>query len=583
MLGAPQKSQNSPRYSKSGESTPARKRARGGVGTSEDSSPPSSEKGKEKEISEDSEKEVATQAPTESQLAYFEERNDDTLQTLDEVTEEYELDLGGSSTFKDEDLGKEEELPKEVLSSKVRKQAESVSVHSEEREPSLSSSDAEEQEKSDKPSNPELSIDSKEMATVDIERPKKDFGLAKRTKVSGKGTGKGKRKLVNGNNDEVVSDIPENMKKSPIKRSRISNKRRAALRSNQHVSIDRVKQALGYGDVHMAEGVREAISDSMNFFATKVLIQAKELINNSGRERMLENYMSSALDIVVPFSPVSTRIATNVENTLDTWNQYLSTMGVPEIGDEGEVPENGNGKKNVRVEKACQLNVSISSLKNLAVQVIPTIGGLRNNPAFITLGAAVETMTEAVIHRAVGAMISTSILKKTGTLTLTKEHVNVALHYMTNTDQIRSYSSDKVYVHRKVEYEKALEKAIEENAKRAPGFRSKKIALKHKVKERVAQINERGLLTPIEVTSFLIHDNTIPLVFSGLKLMDTSTIVNIRHGALPTERMQRKYNTLVTGECIVQADKTMLKTLGVLRDNISKTEEAQLWFAHNRE
>ena len=559
------------------------------AGTSEEntSSHESETKGKEPSEEEEEEEEDQTQVPTDTQMEEFDEGmvGESQLMTLEEGhvvdygdDDDDENGGGGSSTFEDEEEheeGKQAEIEDENSAFSEIAASPSSSIHS-------SSSEASEHEERDKPHTSEKKATSEEetMATALVEQirpdPIAEFESAPLIGWNGKRS-KGRKRKTNGAPPvEKPKEGEEPAQKSRKKSRGISNKKRASLHSNQLVSIDRVKKSLGYGDVHVADGVREAISDSMNFFASKVLLQAKALADMAGKERVTENYISNALTFIIPYSPLSTRMSMNVENSLEAWSQYLLKEKHP-AGDGEEAI------KNIRVERACGLNVSISSLKNLAMQVTPTFGGIGNKLTFITLGAAVETMAETIIHRAVGAMISTSILRKSGARTLTREHVNVTLHYMTNTDQIKCYSSDPVYAHRRVDYSATLERAVEENSKRATNFRSKKVDLKRRIKERVAEKNARDLLTPSEITSFLVHDNTIPLVFRDLKLADTSTIVNIRHGALPNERMKRKYNTLVSGESIIQADKTMLKTLAVLHENISKTEEAQLWFAQNRE
>ena len=245
------------------------------------------------------------------------------------------------------------------------------------------------------------------------------------------------------------------------------------------------------------------------------------------------------------------------------------------------------------MERKCGLNVSISSLRNLAKQVTPTIGGISNDDAFIALGAAVEIVAETILHKSVGAMISSSLqkpsldvpdaiaFKKTGKLTLTKDHVNVALHYMINTDQIQGYSSHEVFSHRRLDYETELKQDLEKNSKRALNFRSKKRRVKERVKERVEDTNERGLLNAQEIISFLVHDNTLPLLFMGLNLADTKTLVDIRSGAV-TDRMKRKYKTLISGDGIMQADRTMLATMNVLWKEVAEGEDAQAWYAHHR-
>jgi hypothetical protein len=518
-----------------------------------------------------------TQAPTESQLEALEETQLP-LSMLEDG--DYPEDDEGSVTYEDgsEEASEVSENPEISEEKRASSQEYEGSEKAASPSPSSSSQDAERQESdkrltsdqnsSEEPSplpSPELHRDqSIEMATAQVERPLAHVG------ENEEGPAQKARKVRNG--------------------ARMTNSRRSKLRANQNVSIDRIKNALDYGDVHMSDGVREAISHSMNFFASNVLLRAKALIDMEGKERLMEKHIAGALDSVVPYSPLSTRIANNVENAHVAWTARVPG-GTPSAGEDA-------GKKNIRVEKVCGLNVSISSLQNLAKQVAPTMRGVSNKSAFVILGAAVEVVAEAIIQRAVGAMISGSVrtvgdhgedgenghgFKKSGALTLTKDHVNVAIHFMTNPDHVRSYSSHTVYAHRRMDYDEELERAEKENAKRAPSFRSKKVTLKHGVKQRVSETNKSGLLTSKEITSFLVHDNTLPLIFKDLKLMDTSTIVNIRQGALPTERMKRKFSSLTNGESIIQADKTMLKTLSALHDNVAEGEEAQSWFAEHRE
>jgi hypothetical protein len=430
-----------------------------------------------------------------------------------------------------------------------------------------------------------------------LEKPNAMRSSTASAKRSGKPRSGGGKRKKNGNS-KPRSSAPESPSpskgeepspKKSRKGGKITNKRRTSLHVNQHVSVDRIKRNLNYGSIHLADGVREAISDSMNFFATKILLQAKALVEMKGKERLSKEDISSSVGSIVPYSPLSARMHAKMGRCDRTWLTHLNDR-------------KADGGASTRVEKACGLNVSISSLKNLAKQVIPTIGALSSNGAFIELGAAVETVGEAIIHRAVGALISTSVkklsktpgpddeesnffdvsFKKSGSLTLSKDHVNLALHYMINTDQIRNYSSHQAYSHRRLDYETEMEKALEQNAKRAPSFRSKKRSLKQKVKRRVEDTNSRGLLSAKEITSYLVRDNTLPLIFRDLKLVDTSTIVDIRSDAIP-ERMRHEFRTLINGEGVMQSDHTALRTLGILWKEVAESSEAVAWYPHHRE
>lgn len=577
------------------------------------------------EVDEDDEEEtqLETQAPTESQLERFEETQLP-LQTLD-GTGELEKDSKSeeSSTYIEED-DDNEDIQHDEQVSEVYGDEEGEGEEMREEEEEEEESEVEEEQKKESEKQTSVFVDSissaeeetssegdgQNTSSEEHEESSEEKAMAKRPRKS-----MNEKRKKNGNSD---SDASTAVKESSLKkrrgRTKFTNKKRASLRSNQNASVRRIKDSLNYGSIHMAEGVREVISESMNFFAKKVLIEAEIFVRDAGRERLTHQDVSNAVASVVPYSPISERMHCKIGYSIRNWMTFLSkrkeekstTLGEGDAVDQGTLPN--EKQKASRVENGCGLNISISSLKNLAQKVTPTIGGISNNVSFIALGAAVEVIGEIIIHRAVGAMISASVkkkfsetsatikdteendldyffgvsFKKTGPLTLTKDNVNLALHYMVNTEQIRNYSSNVVYSHRRLDYDTELEKALEQNAKRAPNFRSKKRSLKQKVKARVEDTNKNGLLNPKEITSYLVHDNTIPLIYRDFKLSNTSTVVNIHSEAIP-ETMCRELRTLINGKGVMQSDRTTLRTMGVLWNNIAETEIAQAWYPHHRE
>ncbi|MHA1684267.1 MAG: hypothetical protein ACTSUE_25240 [Promethearchaeota archaeon] len=549
-----------------------------------------------------------TQVPTDSQTDYFDETQMP-MQTLDTLAE-VSID-GGSSTCGDENDN--EEQISEVYGSE---EDDSSAVEEEEerkkeleKQTSIGSDEKSGEETSEER---ELLNLSKHEKMAQVKRPQFTDHLRETNAMkSSTATAKRSRKTENGKRKKIENDtkskvttttgkdaVPSSKKRKGASGSKITNRGRAALHVNQHASVNRIKKLLGYGKIRLADGVREVISDSMNFFAKKILLQAKAFVDMKSKERVTKQDISNAVASIVPYSPVSERMHANIAISEAAWLAYVINRSDQKNQDET------SDKKSVRVEKACGLNVSISSLKNLSKQVIPTIRGISSNKAFIALGAAVEVIGETIIHRAVGAMISASVkkqsleneneeeddmdsffsvsFKKTGPLTLTKDDINLAIHYMINTEQIQNYSAHTVYSHRKLDYETELETSLEQNAKRASNFRSKKRALKQKVKTYVTDTNAKGLLTPQEVTSYLVHDNTLPLIFRDLKLIDTSTIVDIRSEAIP-ERSRREYRNLINGQGVMQSDHTTLRTMGFLWKYVAVGEDAQAWYPHHRE
>ncbi len=410
-------------------------------------------------------------------------------------------------------------------------------------------------------------------------------GTLKRKK-SGKKTSTHQPPDANLQNGKKLEDKPvdENANGKRRRRVRISNRRRAKLHSNQVISVKRIKNALDYEYVRFHEGACIAISESMNYFATLVLQQAKALVIMKSRERVSRRDIISAICAVVPYSLVSTKIASKVKATL---NSYL----VHNVGKEEDLLEY------MRLEKTCGLNISISSLRNLARQVNPTIEGVSSDTVFVALGAAVEVIGELIIHRSVGAMISASLrdhknkdmdeddalssFKKSGIITMTRDDVNVAIHHMVNMDHIGMYSSSNVYFHRKLEYDEELAKETAINAKRNEHFQSKRHTLKKKVSVHVKDTNQRKLLEPSEVVSFLVQDNTIPMIFRKLNLAGTLAITSMRQDTF-SEKMQKKFSHALSGDSKMQPDHCTLKTLEYMWHEVAESEHAKAWHASHR-
>jgi len=264
--------------------------------------------------------------------------------------------------------------------------------------------------------------------------------------------------------------------------------------------------------------------------------------------------------------------------------------------------------------------------------VIPLVGGKTSDDPFVVIAAAMQTIMEEMMTRSVGALVaealssgsSKTVSNSTGDgddeeheegsdepstkkrraisdnipittegtpdvsfkaskmrTTLTKEDLNIAIHFQTTPDMIKRYSTNQIYAHRRTSYEKELEKEETKNSTRNKTMKRKKRVMKKVALERAKNINEKGLLLSEEIVSYMVNDNTLALIFKDTKLLDTTTIMNIREDVLPTQ-VKKRAKQYAEGAGVSLPPHETLRMLQFMWEEFAATDDASKWRASER-
>lgn len=417
--------------------------------------------------------------------------------------------------------------------------------------------------------------------------------------------------------DFITSKRPQSKKTNGKKPSR-SSRRKPGLRTivrlpvHQRKAINLVRDSLGYGDLQLSEEYRDGVSKFVNIFAEKVFVASKDLLVLSKKQQLTFEAIQNAITALVPYGPLLFRM----QNEMKAAHERFSVFVLDEAVDKQIEEENGK-RARTSLEKKCGLHISISSLRNLAKQKVPHVSGINAPDPFVILAAAMEVLMQEILTRSVGVLMAESM--STGTkqtlvdeeeeteakhtipttwegldgenepvfkkskmrTTLTKDDLNVAVHFTTSADMVRCYSSNRIYSHRRTSYEKELEKEEERNERRNARMKRKRRTMKTVARERALDTNQRGLLHPQEVVSYMVHDNTLALLFKDTKLLHTSNMVNIREGVLP-ERMKKRARHFSEGEGVSAHPRVALRTLQYMWSEFAESKDASLWMRNQR-
>jgi hypothetical protein len=200
--------------------------------------------------------------------------------------------------------------------------------------------------------------------------------------------------------------------------------------------------------------------------------------------------------------------------------------------------------------------------------------------SYIGIAACLEQMTREIIQRTVAVVVkNSSKFEKLEDMPIAKMdtyiklyHVNMALHYPSGIDAVRSYSSNPIFEHRKQNYEEEFSKELKK--KRNEGRPRRPI--KKRVRESVDKHNTLDLLYPEEIMFHVAVENVLPIIFKDMSFSEASVIPNVRFDMLPSYMVDR-YSGCVTGKSYIRNNPESVRMLEFISRKYCTTERGSKW------
>jgi len=337
------------------------------------------------------------------------------------------------------------------------------------------------------------------------------------------------------------------------------------------IDIRSIMEKMNYKALRVTGEGRKAISDAIKFFATKIIcgLQDSKMSKENQAKTIKDRDVVHFISTLIPSGPVGSRMQAAILHAVSTRKEFVEKKR-----SQGKVSES----------KKAGLCISRAMVKNMC-DVYATATTFFK-PSYICIAACLEQMTKEIIQRCVGI-----VLKDTNDFDSIEEvpisrmhttielyHVNMALHYSSGIDTIRSYSSNPLFAHRKLDYEEELHKEL--SKKRNVG--RPKMPIKRRVRKTVKEHNSIGLMYPEEIIYHMMVDNVIPILFSDMKFSSAALIPNIRFGMLP-DYMVDKYSGRVTGEAYTKNRSESVHMLEFLAQTYYHDAETNTQWKRSRE